>query len=156
VPGAAHDEGQNKDRQESLSGASEGDDLALGPVEGQSAAQISTVADLQGVIPASIGISIVSFISSDPTRPPSTTTSNVPRRTSTPMVLCVSLRVVDNVNFLLVSANPTRHALSLAPWLVSGRDGHILGCILVTYQRNDRPVTLKLSSGLVSANRCRF
>jgi hypothetical protein len=33
-----------------FSGASEGDDLAVGRVEGQSAAQVSAVADLQGVM----------------------------------------------------------------------------------------------------------
>jgi len=47
---AWHDERHEKDRQEPLSGASEGDDLALGRVEGQSAAQVSAVADLQSVI----------------------------------------------------------------------------------------------------------
>ena len=45
-----HDERHEKDRQEPLSGASEGDDLALDRVEGQSAAQVSAVADLQGVM----------------------------------------------------------------------------------------------------------
>jgi hypothetical protein len=46
---AWNDEGCEKDRQESLSGASEGDDLALGGVEGLSAARISAIADLQGM-----------------------------------------------------------------------------------------------------------
>src|ERR1039458_10067182 len=47
---AWHDERHEKDRQEPLSGASERDNLALGRVEGQSAAQVSAVADLQGVM----------------------------------------------------------------------------------------------------------
>src|SRR5579863_10463866 len=45
--------------------------------------------------PASTGSSIVSFMSTDPTRSPSTTTSYGPRRTSTPIALCVNLRVAD-------------------------------------------------------------
>jgi hypothetical protein len=44
-----NDEGREKDRQEPLSGASEGDDLALGGVEGLSAAQASAIADLHGM-----------------------------------------------------------------------------------------------------------
>jgi hypothetical protein len=44
-----NDEGCEKDRQEPLSGASEGDDLALGGVESLSAAQVSAIADLQGM-----------------------------------------------------------------------------------------------------------
>src|SRR5271169_4267793 len=44
-----NDEGCQKDRQEPLSGASEGDDLALGGVEGFSAARLSAIADLQGM-----------------------------------------------------------------------------------------------------------
>ena len=47
---AWHDERREKDRQEPLSCASERDDLTLGRVEGQSAAQVSAVADLQGVM----------------------------------------------------------------------------------------------------------
>src|ERR1700722_18124566 len=44
-----HDEGCEKDRQEPLSGASEGGDLCLRGVEGLSAARVSSIADLQGV-----------------------------------------------------------------------------------------------------------
>jgi hypothetical protein len=44
-----NDEGCEKDRQEPLSGAPEGDDLALGGVEGLSAARVSSIANLQGV-----------------------------------------------------------------------------------------------------------
>src|SRR3984957_3161535 len=44
-----HDKGCEKDRQEPLSGAPEGDGLFLGGVEGQSAARVSSVANLQGV-----------------------------------------------------------------------------------------------------------
>jgi hypothetical protein len=46
---AGNDKGCEKDRQEPLSGASEGDDLALGGVEGLSAARVSAIADLQGM-----------------------------------------------------------------------------------------------------------
>jgi hypothetical protein len=46
--------------------------------------------------PGSTGISIVSFISTDPTLSPSTTTSYVPRRTSAPIALCVNFSVADN------------------------------------------------------------
>jgi hypothetical protein len=46
-----HDKGCEKDRQEPLSGASEGDDLFLGGVEGLSAARVSSIANLQGVTP---------------------------------------------------------------------------------------------------------
>src|SRR6202046_3134772 len=41
--------GCEKDRQEPLSGASEGDDLFLGGVEGFSAARVSPIANLHGV-----------------------------------------------------------------------------------------------------------
>jgi hypothetical protein len=41
--------GCGKDRQEPLSGASEGGDLFLGGVEGLSAARVSSIANLQGV-----------------------------------------------------------------------------------------------------------
>jgi hypothetical protein len=41
--------GCEKDRQEPLSGASEGDDLTLGGVEGLSAARVSAIADSQGM-----------------------------------------------------------------------------------------------------------
>src|ERR1700729_1731873 len=44
-----NDEGCQKDRQEPLSGASEGDDLAVGGLEGFSAARLSAIADLQGM-----------------------------------------------------------------------------------------------------------
>jgi hypothetical protein len=46
---ARNDEGCEKDRQESLSGASEGDDLAIGGIEGLSATGLSAIADLQGM-----------------------------------------------------------------------------------------------------------
>src|ERR1700674_3739443 len=55
-------------------------------------------------------MSTVSFSSTDPARLPSTTTSYVPRRTSTPMVLCVSLNVADIADLLLF-----RKAFSLGP-----------------------------------------
>jgi hypothetical protein len=44
-----HDKGREKDRQEPLSGASEGDDLVLGGVEGLGAARVSSIANLHGV-----------------------------------------------------------------------------------------------------------
>jgi hypothetical protein len=47
---AWHDERQEKDRQEPLSGASEANHLALGTVKGQSTAGVSTIADLEGVM----------------------------------------------------------------------------------------------------------
>src|ERR1035437_1793252 len=43
------DEGREKDRQKALSGASEGDGLALGGLEGPSSAGVSATANLQGV-----------------------------------------------------------------------------------------------------------
>jgi hypothetical protein len=43
------DKGRKKDRQESLSGTSEGDNLVLGGVVGLSAARVSSIANLQGV-----------------------------------------------------------------------------------------------------------
>ncbi len=46
-----HDEGREKDRQKPLFAASEGDDLALGRVEGRSSARVSAVAELPGVTP---------------------------------------------------------------------------------------------------------
>src|SRR5579859_5477577 len=46
---SGHDKGCEKDRQEPLPGASEGDDLFLGGVKGLSAARVSSVANLQGV-----------------------------------------------------------------------------------------------------------
>src|SRR5450755_771012 len=42
-------EGREEDRQKALSGASEGDGLALGGLEGPSSAGVSATADLQGV-----------------------------------------------------------------------------------------------------------
>ena len=47
---AGNDEGQEKDRQDALSAASEGDGFALGGVEGLGSAGVSAVADLQGVM----------------------------------------------------------------------------------------------------------
>ncbi len=44
-----NDERCEKERQEPLSGAAEGDDLALGGVEGLRAARVSAIADLQGM-----------------------------------------------------------------------------------------------------------
>ena len=46
---ARNDEGQEKDRQDALSAASEAGDFALGGVEGLGSAGVSAVADLQGV-----------------------------------------------------------------------------------------------------------
>jgi hypothetical protein len=46
---AGHEEGREKDRQKTLPGASEGDGLALGGVEGLSSAGVSATANLQGV-----------------------------------------------------------------------------------------------------------
>jgi hypothetical protein len=46
---AGDDEGRKEDRQKTLSGASEGDGLVLGGVEGLSSAGVSTIVNLQGV-----------------------------------------------------------------------------------------------------------
>ncbi len=46
---AGNDEGQQKDRQDALSAASEGDGFALGGVEGLGSAGVAAIADLQGV-----------------------------------------------------------------------------------------------------------
>jgi hypothetical protein len=46
---AGNDEGREEDGQKALSGASEGDGLALGGVEGLRSAGVSAIADLQGV-----------------------------------------------------------------------------------------------------------
>jgi hypothetical protein len=46
---AGDDEGREEDRQNALSGASEGDGLALGGLEGLSSAGFSATANLQGV-----------------------------------------------------------------------------------------------------------
>jgi hypothetical protein len=46
---AGDDEGREEDRQKALSGASEGDGLALGGLEGLSSAGVSATANLQGV-----------------------------------------------------------------------------------------------------------
>jgi hypothetical protein len=46
---AGDDEGREEDRQKALSGASEGDGLALGGLEGLSSTGVSATADLQGV-----------------------------------------------------------------------------------------------------------
>src|SRR6185437_6421757 len=48
-------------------------------------------------------MSTVSFSSTDPARSPSSTTSYVPRRTSTPMVLCVTFSVAAIVALLMFS-----------------------------------------------------
>ena len=55
-----------------------------------SCCSLSAIADLQGVTSSWTGIWIIWFISTDPTRSPSTTTSSVLRRTSAPIALCVS------------------------------------------------------------------
>jgi hypothetical protein len=47
---AGNDEGQEEDRQDPLSAASEGDGFALGRVEGRGSAGVLAVADLQGVM----------------------------------------------------------------------------------------------------------
>ena len=47
---AGDDEGREEDRQKTLSGASEGDGLALGGVEGLSSAGVSAIANLHGVM----------------------------------------------------------------------------------------------------------
>src|SRR5665213_1011403 len=46
---AGNNEGREKDRQRPLSAASEGNNVALGGVEGPSSAGVSAIADLQGV-----------------------------------------------------------------------------------------------------------
>jgi hypothetical protein len=46
---AGDDEGREEDRQKALSGASEGDGLALSGVDGLSSAGVSAIANLQGV-----------------------------------------------------------------------------------------------------------
>src|SRR6202521_2913156 len=46
---AGDNEGSEEDRQKTLSGASEGDGLALGGIEGLSSAGVSAIANLQGV-----------------------------------------------------------------------------------------------------------
>jgi hypothetical protein len=46
---AGDDKGREEDRQNALSGASEGDGLALGGLEGLSSAGVSAAANLQGV-----------------------------------------------------------------------------------------------------------
>jgi hypothetical protein len=47
---ARHKKGREEDRQKTLSGASEGNGLALGSVEGLSSAGVSTIAYLQSVM----------------------------------------------------------------------------------------------------------
>jgi len=46
---AGNDEGREKEGQEPLAGASEGDNFALGGIEGLSSARVSAIADLEGV-----------------------------------------------------------------------------------------------------------
>jgi len=46
---ARHKKGREEDRQKTLSGASEGNDLALGGVEGLSSAGVSAITNLHGV-----------------------------------------------------------------------------------------------------------
>jgi short-chain Z-isoprenyl diphosphate synthase len=85
-----HGKGCEKDRQEPLSGAPEGDDLVLGGVEGLSAARVPSIANLPGVTSRLDWYldCVVHF--HRPGRLPSTTASYVPRRTSTPIALCVN------------------------------------------------------------------
>ena len=47
---AGNDKGEQEDRQDALSAAPEGDRFALGRVEGRGAAEVSAIADLQGVM----------------------------------------------------------------------------------------------------------
>jgi len=72
---AGNDEGQEKDRQDALSAASEGDGFALGGVEVLGSAGVSAVADLQGVMSGFDRYvdGLVQF--QGPGRRPSTTTS---------------------------------------------------------------------------------
>jgi hypothetical protein len=46
---AGDDEGREKERQEPLAGAPEGDHFALGGIEGLSSARVPAIADLEGV-----------------------------------------------------------------------------------------------------------
>src|SRR6516165_12714982 len=46
---AGNDEGREKEGQEPLAGASEGDHFALSGIEGLSSARVSAIADLEGV-----------------------------------------------------------------------------------------------------------
>jgi len=46
---AGNDEGREKEGQKPLAGASEGDNFALGGIEGLSSARVSAIADLEGV-----------------------------------------------------------------------------------------------------------
>src|SRR6516165_661877 len=46
---AGKDKGREKERQEPLAGASEGDQFALGRIEGLNTARVSAIADLEGV-----------------------------------------------------------------------------------------------------------
>ena len=64
--------------------------------------------------PGSIGISIELFISSEPASSPSTTASYVPRRTSTPIALCVSFSIAAIVHFLILNEDaPVEYATRL-------------------------------------------
>ncbi len=113
---AWHDERHEKDRQKPLSGASVGDDLALGPVEGEGAAQVPAVADLEGVMPGfDRYLDRVVHVDRPDTRTVDTT-SNVPRRTSAPIALCVSLSVADTVSGPSVPADrPVSFASIVSP-----------------------------------------
>jgi len=97
---AGNDEGQEKDRQDALSPASEAGDFALGDVEGLGSARVSAIADSQGV---TSGFDrnfdgLVQF-ESPGMRP---VDHGVVRAAaiSTPMVLCVSFSVADIVDLL--------------------------------------------------------
>src|ERR1039458_5446556 len=133
---AWHDERHEKDRQEPLSGASERDNLALGRVEGQSAAQVSAVADLQGVM-SSFDWYLDRVVHFD--RPDTLTVDHdIERatRTSTPIALCVSFRVADIVSVLSMSVDRLLLAaliMKASPPPPSNEKFHILlpvpGCI---------------------------
>ena len=80
---------------------------------------------------ASIGISIVPFISSDPALCPSTRMSYAPRRTSAPMALCVSFSVAVTVDPLrdsgVVSVGPGGHHRFDAGRYVGPEPDHVEG-----------------------------
>src|ERR1019366_3482453 len=100
---AGNDEGQEKYRQDALSAASETGDFALADVERLGSAEFRPLRTCRVCRPGSTGMSMVSFSSTDPARLPSTMASYVPRRTSTPMVLCVSFSVADIADLLWFS-----------------------------------------------------
>ncbi|MGD0069105.1 MAG: hypothetical protein ABSB76_37480 [Streptosporangiaceae bacterium] len=87
------DKGCEEDRQEPLPGASEGDDLFLGGVEGLRAARVSSIANLQGVT-SRLDWYLDRVVHFD--RPgPLTVDHDIvgARRTSAPIALCVNFSV---------------------------------------------------------------